>query len=151
MLFIKESIIRASPKELFDFHLLPDAFEILTPPWESVNILQKADITKTGSRAIIETKIFGLFPAKWIAEHTVYKYPEIFEDTQISGPFKSWIHKHIILPHDEGSILRDEIEFEPPFWIFGQMAAPFAILPKLEKMFDYRHKVTKEYCEKQSA
>lgn len=147
MQFVKESIIKAAPERVFAFHELPDAFERLMPPWENAKIIQKADITKIGSQAIVEMKVLGLFPAKWVAEHTKYDPPRMFEDVQISGPFKSWRHDHIVKPHDEGAILRDEIHYEPPFWIFGALAAPFAIVPKLEKMFAYRHEVTRKWCE----
>jgi ligand-binding SRPBCC domain-containing protein len=147
MQFVKESIIRAAPEQVFAFHALPDAIERLIPPWENARIIQKADITKIGSQAIIEQKIFGLVPSRWIAEHTKYAPPEMFEDIQISGPFKSWRHTHIIKPHADGAILRDEIEFEPPFSIFGQIAAPLFIVPKIEKMFAFRHRVTKDWCE----
>ena len=114
MQFIKEVVIYASPERVFAFHELPDAFERLVPPWENATIVQKADITRIGSRAIIEQKIFGIFPSRWVAEHTVYDPPRMFEDVQISGPFKSWRHRHIIEPHADGAVLRDEIEFEPP-------------------------------------
>lgn len=147
MQFVKESIIKASPERVFAFHALPDAFERLIPPWENAKVVQKADISKIGSRAIIEMKVLGIFPAKWIAEHTKYEPPEMFEDVQISGPFKSWRHEHIITPHENGAILRDEVHFEPPMWIFGQIAAPLVITPKLEKMFAYRHEVTRKWCE----
>ena len=147
MKFIKESNIKAAPERVFAFHELADAFEKLLPPWEKAKIIQKADITKIGSRAIIEQKIFGLIPSRWIAEHTKYEPPKMFEDVQISGPFHSWRHKHIILPHESGAILRDEIEYEPPMSFLGAIAAPFLIVPKLEKMFEFRHKVTKEWCE----
>ncbi len=148
MQFIKETVIKASPEKVFSFHELADAFERLVPPWENAKIIQRADISKVGSQAIIEQKIFGLIPSRWVAEHTVYDPPKMFEDVQISGPFSSWRHQHIILPHAEGALLRDEIEFEAPMWFLGRLAAPFAILPKLEKMFDYRHEVTKAWCEK---
>lgn len=147
MQFVKESIIHAAPERVFAFHALSDAIERLVPPWENAHIIQKADITLIGSRAIIEQKVFGLFPSRWIAEHTKYEPPREFEDVQISGPFKSWRHKHIIKPHASGAILRDEIEFEPPLWIFGRFAAPIFIVPKLEKMFTFRHAVTREWCE----
>jgi ligand-binding SRPBCC domain-containing protein len=143
MQYVKESIIAASPERVFAFHERTDAFELLVPPWETTRMIEKADISKIGSRAIIETKLFGLIPVRWVAEHTAYDPPRMFEDVQISGPFASWRHKHIVLPHPEGAILRDEIEFEPPMWIFGRFAAPFAIIPKLEKMFDYRHTATR--------
>lgn len=150
MKFIKESIIHAAPEKVFAFHELPDAFKRLLPPWEQAKIIQKADITKIGSRAIIETKLFGLVSVKWVAEHTKYEPPKMFEDVQISGPFKSWRHQHFILPHEAGAILRDEIEYEPPFWFLGKLAAPLAVIPKLEKMFAYRHEVTRKWCEESS-
>lgn len=148
MQFIKESIIKAAPERVFAFHALPDAIERLIPPWENATVLQKADISKIGSRAIIEQKIFGLIRSRWIAEHTKYEPPDFFEDIQISGPFKSWRHEHIIRAHETEAILRDEIHYEPPFWVLGRLAAPFLIVPKLEKMFNYRHQVTKDWCEK---
>ncbi|MEO6654996.1 MAG: SRPBCC family protein [Pyrinomonadaceae bacterium] len=147
MKFVKESVIKATTERVFAFHEQPDAFEQLVPPWEGAKIIQKADISVIGSRAIIEQKIFGLIQSRWVAEHTAYDPPRMFEDIQISGPFKEWRHRHIIEPHTEGALLRDEIEFEPPFSIFGSIAAPFVIIPKLEKMFDYRHEVTRKWCE----
>lgn len=147
MQFVKESVIHAAPERVFAFHRLPDAFERLIPQWENAAVVEKADITKIGSRAIIEQKLFGIIPSRWVAEHTEYDPPRMFEDVQISGPFKSWRHQHIVKPHPDGAILRDEIEYEPPMWIFGELAAPYVIVPKLEKMFEYRHQVTKEWCE----
>ncbi len=88
MKFIKETEINAPPRAIFEFHEMPDAFEKLVPPWENARIIQKADISIIGSQAIIETKIFGLFPSRWVAEHTKYEPPTMFEDVQISGPFQ---------------------------------------------------------------
>ncbi len=147
MKFVKESIIKASPEDVFAFHERPDAIELLVPPWENATVVQKAEISKIGSRAIIETRLFGLVSVRWVAEHTAYEPPRMFEDVQISGPFKSWRHKHIVEPHETGAILRDEIEFEPPMSFLGRFAAPIAIIPKLEKMFGYRHDVTRRECE----
>src|SRR5688500_11669461 len=124
MKFVKESIIKAAPERVFAFHELPDAIERLIPLWENARIVQKADISEIGSRAIIEQKIFGLIPSRWVAEHTRYEPPKMFEDIQISGPFSKWRHQHIVLPHADGAILRDEIEYEPPMSFLGALAAP---------------------------
>lgn len=147
MRYVKETVIAAVPERVFAFHELPDAFERLLPPWENAKVVQKADISVIGSRAIIEQKIFGFVTSRWVAEHTAYDPPRMFEDVQIKGPFASWRHRHIIEPHEDGSLLRDEIEFEPPMSFIGDLAIPFFILPRIRKMFDYRHKVTKEWCE----
>lgn len=150
MRFVKESVIRASPELVFSFHELPDAFERLVPPWENAKVIQKADISNIGSQAIIEQKIFGLVPSRWVAEHTAYDPPRMFEDVQISGPFSSWRHKHIVEPHADGAVLRDEIDLEPPMSFIGDLAVPLFILPRIKKMFDYRHQVTREWCENES-
>ncbi len=147
MKFVKESVINATPERVFEFHELSDAFERLMPPWEDATIIQKADISVVGSQAIVDTKILGLYTARWVAEHTEYDPPRMFEDIQVSGPFAKWRHRHIIEPHADGALLRDEIEYEPPFWFLGSLAAPFAVVPKLEKMFNYRHEVTRKWCE----
>lgn len=149
MKFVKESIIKAAPERVFAFHELPDAIERLIPPWENARIVEKADISRVGSRAVIEQKIFGLVPSRWVAEHTRYEPPRLFEDVQISGPFAAWRHRHIVAPHEAGAVLRDEIEYEPPMGFFGRAAAPFLVTPKLEKMFAYRHEVTRRWCEEE--
>ena len=149
MRYIKESLIAASPETVFAFHELPDAIERLVPPWENVTIIERADISKIGSRAVLKQYFLGIFSKNWVAEHTVYEPPHLFEDVQISGPFKYWRHRHIFEPAATGTLLRDEIDYELPIPIFGPLAAPIAVEPRLEKMFAYRHNVTKEWCESQ--
>jgi hypothetical protein len=150
MKFRKETYISAPAERVFAFHELPDAFERLLPPWEDAKIVQKGDISEIGSRAIIEQKVFGLIPTRWVAEHTQYDPPRMFEDVQVSGPFAEWRHRHIVTPEGEGALLIDDIEYEPPLGFLGSIAAPMFIRPKLEKMFDFRHSVTKEWCESES-
>jgi ligand-binding SRPBCC domain-containing protein len=147
MLFVKESVIRATPERVFAFHELPDAFARLMPAWEKSRIIEAAQSLKPGARAVVETKLFGIFPARWEALHTAYDPPRMFEDIQTRGPFRKWRHRHFVKPHAEGAALRDEIEYEPPLGFIGRLAAPLVIIPRLEKLFDYRHNVTRQWCE----
>ncbi|HVG39700.1 MAG TPA: SRPBCC family protein, partial [Pyrinomonadaceae bacterium] len=98
MRFVYESTINAPPERVFAFHELPDALRRLTPPWERVEVVQLAPNLRKGARAVLETKLFGLLKVRWVAEHTIYDPPRLFEDVQLSGPFKSWRHRHIIEP-----------------------------------------------------
>jgi hypothetical protein len=145
--FVKESLIRATPGRVFAFHEQPGALALLTPPWETSRVIQAARISDVGSKAIIETRLFGLLPVRWVARHTAYDPPRSFEDVQERGPFRRWRHRHFVLPHAEGAILRDEIEYEPPLRFLGRLAEPFLVRPRLEKLFDYRHEVTRDWCE----
>lgn len=150
MRFVKESMINAAPERVWAFHELPDALERLLPPWEKARVIKKAHSLQVGEEAIIETKLFGLITVKWHARHTAYNPPREFQDTQLSGPFASWYHRHIIESQATGTLLRDEIEYEPPLGFLGKLVAPFAVVPRLEKMFDYRHQVTRQWCETES-
>jgi len=145
--FIKETLIRASPERVFAFHEQPEALRLLIPPWESSRLVATARISEVGSQTIIEAKVLGPFTVRWIAEHTAYDPPRMFEDVQIAGPFRRWRHRHIIKPDSDGAILRDEIDYEPPLGFAGRWVAPLIIEPRLQRMFEFRHQVTRRWCE----
>src|SRR6185295_7201448 len=148
MKFQKESLIRASAEQVFAFHEQPDVLSLLMPPWESARVVQAAKISDVGSQAIIETKILGPITARWVAEHTVYEPPRLFEDVQVKGPFRTWRHRHIIEPHADGATLRDEIDYEPPLGFLGRAVAPLLVESRLKRLFEYRHEVTRRWCER---
>jgi len=147
MRFVKESIIRATPERVFEFHEQTNVLSLLIPPWESARVIQPARISEVGAQAIVETKVFGPISVRWIAEHTVYDPPHMFEDVQVKGPFRSWRHRHVVETHASGAILRDEIDYEPPFGFLGRALAPVLVRRRLEKLFNYRHEVTRRWCE----
>lgn len=147
MRFVKESLIRATPERIFAFHEQPRALELLLPPWEAARVIERAQISQKGSRAVIDTKILGLFNVRWVAEHVAYDPPRYFEDVQIKGPFRSWRHRHTVKPDKDGAILLDEINYEPPLGFLGKLFAPLLVERRLQRLFDYRHKVTREWCE----
>lgn len=148
MRFVKESVIRATPERVFAFHEQPEVLMLLLPPWESARVIQSAKISEVGAWAIVETRILGAITVKWVAEHTVYDPPHVFEDIQIKGPFRSWRHRHLVEPHKDGATLRDEIDYEPPLGFLGRAFAGLLIERRLGMLFDYRHRVTREWCEK---
>jgi ligand-binding SRPBCC domain-containing protein len=149
--FVKESLIRATPERVFAFHEQRDALRTLTPPWETSRVVRAARISEVGSEAVVETRLFRVVPVRWVARHTKYDPPRSFEDVQERGPFRRWRHRHVITPHPEGAVLRDEIEYETPLGFVGKLAEPFFVRPRLEKLFAYRHEVTRAWCEGGSA
>ena len=59
MQFVKESLIHATPERVFAFHEQPDALTALTPPWEKLTHHSDCASPEIGSRAIVETTVFG--------------------------------------------------------------------------------------------
>ncbi|WP_437591565.1 SRPBCC family protein [Sorangium sp. So ce1000] len=146
-IFEKRTRIAAPPERVFAFHEEPDALERLTPPWEHARVLEKTGGILVGARVVVETRI-GPVPVRWVAEHTQYERGRMFQDTQRSGPFKRWVHTHRMDPDGSGGCyLTDHVEYELPLGALGRLGGGRFVRRKLERMFDYRHEVTRRACE----
>lgn len=147
MRFLAQSLIRTTPERLFAFHELPDALARLTPPGVYSRVVKGVDSLQVGERAIVDIRVAPLVWVRTELVHTAYDPPLFFQDEQVRGPFHRWRHRHVFTPHGELTELTDDIDFEPPFPPFGRPFAPLFILPKLRKLFAYRHEVTRAWCE----
>ena len=142
MLFEHESVIEASPAEVFAFHERPDALALLSPPWQSTRILQPPRSLQVGTVVKLRVRVGPLW-IDVVAEHVAYEPNQRFEDVMTRGPFAKWHHKHLFLPHPLGCLLRDQVDYELPLGALGRSLAPLAVVPQLKRMFDYRHEVTR--------
>jgi ligand-binding SRPBCC domain-containing protein len=145
--FVRESRIAASPDEVFRFHESSQALTALIPPWENMTVATSSGSIRTGSEVVLRGRIF-LLPLTWVARHTEYDPPRLFADLQVAGPFEYWNHRHLFLDDGAGgTILRDEVEYIPPLGFIGRLLGGTPIRKKLERMFDYRHKTTRDLVE----
>jgi len=148
MRFVKESRIAAAPSAVFAFHESRGALECLSPPWEQVELVEGGNSLRPGSRVVLKVKV-GPIPMRWVAEHTEYEPGRLFADRQVSGPFASWYHRHLFLDDEAGgTILRDEVDYTPPLGWLGQRFGKKFVEARLNRMFDYRHEVTRRIVEK---
>ena len=147
----KESTIAAPAEVVFSWHEAPDAFEKLTPPWEKVRIVERsAPGIQSGTRISLEMRL-GPFKQNWVAVHSHYEAGRMFRDEQVSGPFSSWVHTHVVEPRGPNlSTLIDDIRYQLPFGFIGQILGGWLVRRKLKRLFDYRHHVTREACERQA-
>lgn len=142
---MKETIIfstkiKAPVEEVFTYFCKEEAFERLSPSFEKIH-LQKVDpITKSGATVAFLTKISFLW-IRWICKITKFKKNELFVDSQTSGPFKFWEHKHRFTKIDNNTTeLIDEITYTA-------LKLPFSYSftrKKLRRLFAYRYRVIKE-------
>jgi ligand-binding SRPBCC domain-containing protein len=147
MRFKKKSIIKASAERVFAFHEAPDAFERLQPPWQKTEIIQPPSSLEVGTRVILRVKV-GPFWQTMEAEHVEYEPGKMFADRLVKGPFAKWLHRHIVTPRGENEcVLTDDIEYELPLGILGRTFGGGFARRNLERLFEYRHQVTREACE----
>jgi ligand-binding SRPBCC domain-containing protein len=142
MLFVHESVIPAPVERVFAFHEQPDALRRLMPPFQKAEVVQAPASLAPGSRAVIRLRLAPLVWVTWVAEHTALVRGQMFRDEQISGPFRRWVHTHLFRPAAGGTLLRDEIDCEPPC---GIVAEP-VVRRQLRRVFRFRHETTRAAC-----
>lgn len=147
MRYVKQSRFRCTPAELFAFHERPDALALLTPPFAPVRVISPAPSLAKGAEAVLELGLAGPFKVRWHARHTVYEPPHRFVDVQVAGPFRAWRHEHIVRAGGDGAVLIDQVDFELPLRPLSNPALPI-VRAQLEKMFTYRHAVTRRHVER---
>ncbi|RLS36552.1 MAG: cyclase [Planctomycetota bacterium] len=146
--YLKESRIAASPAVVFAFHESPGAIVHLIPPWEKMAVAETDGSLHIGSQVVLQGKILGLLPVRWVALHTEYDPPHLFADRQQSGPFAFWYHRHRCVDDGKGgTLLRDEVEYQAPLGALGQLFGGWLIRRNLDGMFDYRHEKTRQMIE----
>ena len=149
--FVRRTRIRAPAEQVFRWHEMPDAFQRLTPPGESVRVVAQTGGIRDGARREL---IIGRPPAsiRWIAVHDGYIEGRQFRDTQVRGPFRSWVHTHLFEADvPDACYLEDRVEYELPFGWLGEWLLGAAIERRLERLFEYRHGVTREENEQEEA
>ena len=150
MLYFQFSTLINAPVEIvWNFHERQDILEILTPPWQPVQIVRREGGLDVG--AITEFRIFlGPIPVRWIARHIECEQNHIFTDKQIEGPLQSWLHRHQFASKNGQTRLTDTIEYELPGGQIAEFLLGWWVNSRLQEMFCYRHEVTKRECEKLS-
>ena len=67
-----------------------------------------------------------------------------FVDSQVKGPYKSWVHSHFFSESSGDTVMRDEVAYEMPFSFIGRIAHFLFIKRTLSNIFDYRHRAIEE-------
>lgn len=149
--FEQRSRIAASPERVFAFHESPGALQRLTPPWERARVIEASGGLEVGARVVLELGV-GPVKTRWVAEHTRYERPRMFEDVQRSGPFRRWVHTHTMASDGAGGCwLIDRIDYELPLGRLGALLGGPFVRRKLARMFAYRHDTTRRACEAETS
>ena len=147
MLFTRSTTIHAPADVVFAFHERPDALRMLLPPWQNAEVLKPPKSLAVGTEVILRVRI-GPFWKTIVAEHVAYEKGRMFADRMLKGPFKSWLHRHLIVPTSASECtLTDDIDYELPLGALGRLFGTTIARNELDRLFDFRHTVTRRACE----
>ena len=143
--FERSTTIDAPASRVRDWHFQEGAFEKLSPPWEKVTVVESPGVLTNGARAVIRVG-FGPLKQRWVAVHEITDHG--FIDRQEEGPFAFWEHCHRFLAVEGGRCrLVDSIRYRLPFGFLGRFFGGALVRRKLDRMFAYRHEVTRRALE----
>ena len=148
--FSVKQFVPAERSQIFTFFSKAENLEVLTPPWLNFRIRRKStsDIEK-GSLIDYQLKIHGV-PVRWRTVIREWNPDQSFVDFQLKGPYRKWHHLHTFDDVEGGTLISDEVNFEIPGWIFGNLLLPL-VKKDVSEIFNYRQKKIKEiYLQNQS-
>ncbi|MCH2141964.1 MAG: SRPBCC family protein [Phycisphaerales bacterium] len=128
--------IRQPRARVFGFFSDARNLERITPPLLKFSILTEGPIDMcVGALIDYRLRIRGL-PLRWRTEITAWDPPHRFEDTQLKGPYRQWIHEHRF--HDEGEWTRmeDTVHYRV---LGGRLVNRLFVAPDVLKIFTYRN------------
>ena len=144
--FVFQSDFDCSAGRLFGFHERREALQLLTPPWQTIDLIQPPKSLEVGTRVIMRMKV-GPIWQPMEAVHVAYEPGVSFSDQLVKGPFAYWLHKHEVESLGENrSRLIDDVTYRLPLGALGALFGGWYAEGQLEKLFRFRHDVTRREC-----
>jgi ligand-binding SRPBCC domain-containing protein len=141
------------PRErVFAFFADPANLPPLMPKWQRAWVEHAKYVSPPGVSGVvagegsvitISFRPAPLLPLRleWDAYITEFCWNEYFCDEQRRGPFKYFHHCHRIRDERNGSVVRDEVEYELPLGLLGDLANRLAGKRQIRALFSYRQKM----------
>ncbi len=136
----REIILNAVPATIWEFLATPLKLNQLTPPELHFRILSEVpDRMYNGLTILYEIQIPVFGKRRWLTEIKHIQEGSFFIDEQRLGPYNLWYHQHRIEPcGEEMTRMIDQVYYQLPFGVFGNLVHKLWIKKMLEEIFDYR-------------
>ncbi|HJT80402.1 MAG TPA: SRPBCC family protein [Chthoniobacterales bacterium] len=104
------------PREkIFAFFSDAANLNAITPQWLHFRMVTASPIQmRVGTLIDYRLRIRGI-PVSWRTKITVWDPPFRFADEQLRGPYTFWQHQHEFESQDDGTLVRDKVNYAIPF------------------------------------
>ena len=140
-------VIPRSRSKVFEFFADAHNLEIITPDFLAFRILTPRPIEMhEGTLIDYRLTLYGI-PVRWRTRIEVWEPDDRFVDMQLRGPYRYWHHLHEFEEVEQGTRMRDVVDYELPFGPLGSLAQALFVRRSLERIFGYRRQaVTEVLC-----
>lgn len=139
--------IPSTIEKVWDFISSPKNLKQITPKYMGFNILSTELPEKMYAGMIIHYQVSPLLGINtlWVTEITHVDELRYFVDEQRVGPYKMWHHQHFIEAAEDGVLMTDIVDYQPPFGFLGAIANRLIIRKKIAEIFAVRTLRLEEY------
>jgi len=139
--FSTETIIPRDLSDVFDFFSDVRNLESITPPWLKFGIVTPEPIEmREGALIDYRLRIRGI-PVRWRTRSDASNPPAYFIDSQVRGPYRTWIHEHTFEQTSQGVRVLDRLRYE---FFCGALLDRWLVRPDIERIFEYRRRRMRE-------
>jgi ligand-binding SRPBCC domain-containing protein len=134
----REQFIPRPLDQVFAFFSDARNLERITPRWLRFEIVRGGE-SEVRSGLLLDYRLrwHGL-PLGWRTEITRWDPPHGFADEQRRGPYRLWQHTHRFSAEGDGTRMLDEVRYQLPLGVLGEIAHRLAVRRDLERVFDFR-------------
>ena len=124
-------------EEAWEFFSSAKNLSVITPPQLDFKILSQLDHKEIYEGMLIDYKVKPLLgiPVRWQTEIFKVNKPDTFTDRQLRGPYKLWEHTHRFFQKGNGVLMEDEVKYQLPFGIIGEVAESLVVRKKIKEIF----------------
>jgi ligand-binding SRPBCC domain-containing protein len=134
-----EQLVSRPLAEVADFFSRAENLALLTPPAMRFQLLTPLPLEmRDGTLIEYSLRVRGL-PLRWISRIEEWQDGAGFADRQLRGPYKHWLHRHSFTAVDGGTKVTDDVEYELPLGLLGELGGLALVRHDLEKSFEFRH------------
>jgi ligand-binding SRPBCC domain-containing protein len=135
--FHAETTLPLPRDQVFPFFAAAENLETITPAELKFQILTPLPIAMdVGTLIRYRLRLMGV-PFEWLTRISAWNPPHEFEDVQMKGPYRTWIHRHRFMEVTAGTRMEDDVLYALPLFPLGEIAAPLVAL-QVGRIFTYR-------------
>jgi ligand-binding SRPBCC domain-containing protein len=141
--FQSEQWVPYPREQVFAFFADPANLPPLMPRWQRARVEKAPNVAAEGSLIVISFRPIPLFPLRldWDALITEFRWNDFFCDEQRRGPFKYFRHCHRLREERNGTVVSDNVEYELPLGVLGDVANSLMIEGQIRSLFRHRQKM----------
>ncbi len=141
----RQQIVPSSLDEVWAYFATPANLNEMTPSNMHFEIIHGGDGEMFQGQLIeYRVQFMPMIKSRWLTEIAHVVERSYFVDDQRVGPYTFWYHEHTFEALKNGTQIQDQVTYQLPFGVIGDIVHALWVGPRLKSVFDFRQKIISE-------